>query len=392
MSGIGGSRRGASKNRPSNVIYEEIVPDFEWIEDPTNHWLGLEVPGFRREEVKLEVNTYGLIKIGGERKMSEIKYIWFEQTFQAPQNSKPEDCRVGLEEGIFYVQIPKKATHTVHASKEDADHQKGKKVNDTTEKIPPNSTPTKPPRDDAGSDVEKGKKVNDSGGGTTENIPASTPTKPPKDDEGSDVEKGKKVNDSGGGTTEYIPANSTPNKPPRDDEGSDLEKGKKVNDSGGGTTEQIPASTPTKPPKDDEGSDLEKGKKVNDSGEFPNENEGKIENIPAATPPLETTKDEEEDSIQEKGKKGNGNGAIIPNDSKGTSKEKEYDDAKGEEKSNFLAKVGKRVKQNMGILITVILIFSAGVLVSQDKRKKANSNDQILLAKLDSQNHNHDDE
>nr|GLL22244.1 inactive protein RESTRICTED TEV MOVEMENT 2-like [Ipomoea trifida] len=354
MSGIGGSRRGASKNRPSNAIYEEIVPDFEWIEDPTSHWLGLEVPGFRREEVKLEVNTYGLIKIGGERKMSEIKYIWFEQTFQAPQNSKPEDCRVGLEEGIFYVQIPKKATHRVHASKEDADHQKGKKVNDTTEKIPANSTPTKPPRDDADSDLEKGKKVNDSGGGTTQNIPASTPTKPPKDDEGSDVEKGKKVNDSGGGTTE-----------------------------------NIPASTPTKPPKDDEGSDVEKGKKVNDSGEFPNENEGTIENIPAFETPKD---DEEEDSIQEKGKKGNGNGDIIPNDSKGTSKEKEYDDAKGEEKSNFLAKVGKRVKQNMGILITVILIFSAGVLVSQDKRKKANSNDQILLAKLDSQNHNHDDE
>nr|GMD07734.1 17.5 kDa class I heat shock protein-like [Ipomoea batatas] len=130
MSGIGGSRRGASKNRPRNVIYEEIVPDFEWREDPTDHWLDLEVPGFRREEeLKLEVNTNGLIKIGGERKMSEIKYIWFEQTFQAPQNSKPEDCRVGLEEGIFYVQIPKKATQRVHASKtpkaeeEDADHQ-----------------------------------------------------------------------------------------------------------------------------------------------------------------------------------------------------------------------------------------------------------------------------
>nr|GMD07733.1 inactive protein RESTRICTED TEV MOVEMENT 2-like [Ipomoea batatas] len=252
MSGIGRSRRGASKNRPSNVIYEEMVPDFQWIEDPTNHWLGLEVPGFRMEEVKLEVNTYGLIKIGGERKMSETKYIWFEQTFQAPQNSKPEDCKVGLEEGIFYVQIPKKATHRVHASKEDADHQKGKKVNDTTEKIPPNSTPTKPPRDDAGSD-------------------------------------------------------------------------------------------------------LEKGKKVNDSGEFPNEKEGTIENIPAATA-LETPKDEE-DSIQEKGKKGNGNG-DIPNDSKGTSKEKEYDDAKGEEKSNggnFWAKVAKRVKQKMGIFISVIL-------------------------------------
>ncbi|XP_019198055.1 PREDICTED: inactive protein RESTRICTED TEV MOVEMENT 2-like [Ipomoea nil] len=330
MSGIGGSRRRA---RPSNVIYEEMVPDFEWIEDPTNHWLGLEVPGFRREEVKLEVNTYGLIKIAGERKISEIKYIWFEQIFQAPENSKPEDCRVGMEEGLFYVQIPKKATQRVQASK----------------------TPRAEEEDDA--DHQKGKKVNDSGGGTTEKIPASTPTKPPRDD----------------------------------DEGSDHEKGKKVNDNGGGTTENIPASTPTKPPRDDEGSDLEKGKKVNDSGEFPNENEGTIETIPAATP-LETPKDEEEeeDSIQEKGKKGNGNGDIP----KGTSEEKEYDDAKGEEKSNggnFLEKVAKRVKQNMGIFITVILILSAGVLVSQDnKRKKANSNDEIL-AKLDSQNHNDDE-
>lgn len=262
--------------------------------------------------------------------------MWFEQIFQAPENSKPEDCRVGLEDGLFYVQIPKKATQK---------QQPAEKVH-----------AAKTPRAEEDSDHGKGKKVNDSGGDTIEKISASTPTKAPKDEEGLDRDenKAKKVTDS----DEFSMKNE-------------------------GTIDKTPASTPTKAPRDDEGSDLGKAKKVNDSGEFPNKNEGTIDSIPAATP-----KDEDDSNQENQGKKEIDNG-DIPNNSE----EEQYHKAKGGDKpneSNFLAKVAKRVKQNKGIFITAILIFFAGVLVSQDKCKKANSNEELLV-KLDSKNHNDDE-
>ncbi|VFQ62783.1 unnamed protein product [Cuscuta campestris] len=56
--------------RSENVIYEEVVPLFEWNPDSTSHyWLLLHVPGFRREDLRVEVRANGLIRIGGERKV-----------------------------------------------------------------------------------------------------------------------------------------------------------------------------------------------------------------------------------------------------------------------------------------------------------------------------------
>lgn len=68
------------------------------------------IQGFRREEIKVEVDNEGHINISGERKMSETKYLFFQQSFKPPENSRPETARLWLEEGILYVIISKQST------------------------------------------------------------------------------------------------------------------------------------------------------------------------------------------------------------------------------------------------------------------------------------------
>ncbi|XP_019152805.1 PREDICTED: 22.0 kDa heat shock protein-like [Ipomoea nil] len=91
------------------AAYKELTPPFCWTEDSSSHCLILDLPGFRREEIKVEVDNEGHINISGEKKMNESKYIFFQQSFKPPENSRPETARVWLEEGILYVSISKQA-------------------------------------------------------------------------------------------------------------------------------------------------------------------------------------------------------------------------------------------------------------------------------------------
>ncbi|XP_031118648.1 22.0 kDa heat shock protein-like [Ipomoea triloba] len=92
------------------AAYKELTPPFYWLEDSSSHYLILDLPGFRREEIKVEVDNEGHINISGERKMNESEYIFFKQSFNPPENSRPETATVLLEDDILYVSISKQAT------------------------------------------------------------------------------------------------------------------------------------------------------------------------------------------------------------------------------------------------------------------------------------------
>ncbi|CAH9092506.1 unnamed protein product [Cuscuta europaea] len=180
MSGVDaeGRRRSSAES-----VYEEVVPLFEWNQDSTAHyWLFLHLPGFRREDVRVEVKANGLIKIGGEKNVNGTKFIWFEQFYKAPQNSKPEDSKIELVDGVLKLTIPKLA-EKVHAA-----------------------TPAKSPIDEDDSTRDKGKNVNGSGDyyhshssvkSTIENAPAAAPAKTPEDEGDRNHDKGKMVNGNG---------------------------------------------------------------------------------------------------------------------------------------------------------------------------------------------------
>ncbi|KAK4350505.1 hypothetical protein RND71_029818 [Anisodus tanguticus] len=108
MAHYGDYRGGANWTSSVKSVYEDIEPSSGWIEDPENHYFLIDLPeGFKREEVKLQVDIFGNITVSGERKVSEYKFVRFQKSTKAPEKSKSEDTSAKLEDGILYVMIPK---------------------------------------------------------------------------------------------------------------------------------------------------------------------------------------------------------------------------------------------------------------------------------------------
>ncbi|CAL0307217.1 unnamed protein product [Lupinus luteus] len=91
-----------------NPVIEEIIPNSGWTEDPAGHYLLLDLPDFRKEEVNLQVNSSGSIIVRGDRKVNEWKSVHFQLTFPVPEDSDADKIAGKFDAGILYVTVPKR--------------------------------------------------------------------------------------------------------------------------------------------------------------------------------------------------------------------------------------------------------------------------------------------
>ncbi|PQQ05286.1 inactive protein RESTRICTED TEV MOVEMENT 2-like [Prunus yedoensis var. nudiflora] len=85
----GSSTRGMGERSSSSThLHEKILPSSGWTEDSNGHYLLVDLPVFKKEEVKLVVNiSAGHITVSGHRQVNEKKSEYFEQNFTIPPNS-----------------------------------------------------------------------------------------------------------------------------------------------------------------------------------------------------------------------------------------------------------------------------------------------------------------
>ncbi|KAJ9140421.1 hypothetical protein P3X46_031071 [Hevea brasiliensis] len=96
------------RTRSQDHVVEEFVPSAAWTEDSHSHYLLVDLPDFRKEEVKLQVDTRsGQITVSGERLANNNKYIYFEKKFKAPENSDIDKITGKFDGDILYVNLPK---------------------------------------------------------------------------------------------------------------------------------------------------------------------------------------------------------------------------------------------------------------------------------------------
>ncbi|KAL3358626.1 hypothetical protein AABB24_015632 [Solanum stoloniferum] len=90
----------------------------DWKETPQAHIFKVDVPGIKKEEVKVEVEQGRILQISGERsrEQEEKNDQWhrmerssgkFLRRFRLPENTKTGEIKAAMENGVLTVTVPK---------------------------------------------------------------------------------------------------------------------------------------------------------------------------------------------------------------------------------------------------------------------------------------------
>ncbi|PON70843.1 Small heat shock protein HSP [Parasponia andersonii] len=90
----------------------------DWKETPEAHLFKADLPGLKKEEVKVEVVDDRVLQISGERKVEkeDKNDTWhrverssgkFQRSFRLPENAKMDKIKASMENGVLTVTVPK---------------------------------------------------------------------------------------------------------------------------------------------------------------------------------------------------------------------------------------------------------------------------------------------
>ncbi|XP_052183298.1 18.1 kDa class I heat shock protein-like [Diospyros lotus] len=124
MENVWGRKIAADRKSYPNPTVEELMPPFSWADDPSDNYLIVDLPGFKKEELSVQVDEHGDIQVKGRRIANENKTVQLDQTFRMPPNSNTHNISARFDSGILYVIVPKEV------KKEDQDPRDEVTAND----------------------------------------------------------------------------------------------------------------------------------------------------------------------------------------------------------------------------------------------------------------------
>jgi HSP20 family protein len=111
---------------PTNLteVWESFQPQSKFSEYKDNYYIEVDLPGIKKEEVKIEVEE-NILRIHGERKeknkqentkqhYSEIFYGSFAREFVFPTSAEKEKIKAHYDNGMLFVTVPKSSKSKAH--------------------------------------------------------------------------------------------------------------------------------------------------------------------------------------------------------------------------------------------------------------------------------------
>ncbi|KNA23798.1 hypothetical protein SOVF_021300 [Spinacia oleracea] len=91
------------------LIDEQIIPSSGWTDFSEFHCLLVDLPGFKKDDIKLNVDESGTIVVKGRRKIGEEKQVHFEKTFDVPEDGDIKSVSMVFDGDTLRVSVPKVA-------------------------------------------------------------------------------------------------------------------------------------------------------------------------------------------------------------------------------------------------------------------------------------------
>ncbi|CAL0317578.1 unnamed protein product [Lupinus luteus] len=171
------------KVQPAERVYEDFEPPSDWVHDESSDTLILMLPGFKREQLKVQIASTRILRLSGERQMSENKWRQFRKEFPIPNESDTSGVSAKFESGMLYIKLPKHITPIKTQPPTIQEAPKNPQQPTTPNVQPPHANQQKP-MDKASSEPKTEK--------TTNNPPPPTPIAPHQKEPKVDEESQKK--------------------------------------------------------------------------------------------------------------------------------------------------------------------------------------------------------
>ncbi|KAI3682474.1 hypothetical protein L1987_82476 [Smallanthus sonchifolius] len=102
----------------SNETSALVNTRVDWKETPEAHVFKADLPGIKKEEVKVEVEDGRVLQITGERNVEkeDKNDTWhrverrsgkFTRRFRLPENAKMDEVKAAMENGVLTISVPK---------------------------------------------------------------------------------------------------------------------------------------------------------------------------------------------------------------------------------------------------------------------------------------------
>ncbi|KAF2299890.1 hypothetical protein GH714_005827 [Hevea brasiliensis] len=115
-------------------VYEDFEPSMDWLREPGADTLRVYLPGFKREQMKVQVTPTRSLKISGERPLTDSnKWSRFRKEIPIDSNYDHNEIGAKFEKGLLFIRHPKIIVP----------------ANEPQEMIKPSMEPPKPPPTEA---------------------------------------------------------------------------------------------------------------------------------------------------------------------------------------------------------------------------------------------------